>query len=167
MNPNVFFTACEKAFAGLTAHYGFSEAKHKRGQFQWEWVLKNPTTGIRVVYEVRELYVWVLVCRLVNGKIERTTGEIRPDTTISCFDLQGLLSLRKGDGDYRFYHVTNVASYNLSEILEQYVQYLEDYGADVLQGDFDVFRSLDAVVKNRAREAAYRKWGERAREYGW
>ncbi len=167
MDQKEFSVTCENTFAGITEQYGFSVTEQYSKQFRWEWILKNSTTGIRVVYEVRELYVWVLICRLVNGEIKRTTGEMRSDTTIHCFDFKGLLTLRKKKDDYPFYHVFNVANHNLSEILEHYVQDLEKYGADVLQGDFDVFRSLDVIVKNRAREFAYKKWGDRAREYGW
>ncbi len=167
MNPNEFFTTCEKAFAGLPAQYGFSEAEPIKRQFKWEWILKNTTTGIRVIYEVRELYVWILICQLVNDKIERRTGEMRSDTSISCFNLEDILSLRKKDDLSCFYDVVNVANYNLLDILQQYVLDLEEYGDDVLQGDFDVFRSLDVIVKHRAREAAFQKWGERAHEFGW
>jgi len=167
MNPNEFFVACEKAFAQLPGQYGFSMVKQKSGPFKWEWTLKNLTTGIKVVYEVRELYARVLICRLVVGKVECMRGEIRPGTTISCFDLKDLLALRKEDSDRHLYGVANVASYNLSVILEQYVQDLQNYGTDILQGDFEIFCSLEAMVKKRARDAAYRKWGEKAKEFGW
>lgn len=167
MNSQDFFIACEKAFAGLAKQYDFLIVEQKCKQMKWEWVIKNSATGILVTYEPRELYTWVLICRLLNGKIKHTVGEIKPDTTLSCFDLVDLLSLRKGDDKKQLYQSMNVAHHELSLILEQYVQDLLIYGSDVLQGNFQVFESLDTIVKKRARKAAYKKWGRKAKDLGW
>ncbi len=167
MNSKEFFVTCEKSFALLSEQYGFSVAERKKGQFLWECVFKNDTTGVRVMYEVRELYVRVMICQLVNGRIKRTTGEIRPDTVITCFGLDDLLSSREVKGENPFYHTLNVARHTLSELLRQYVRDLENHGTDLLLGDFDIFDSLDAIVKNRAKQADFKEWGDRAQEFGW
>ena len=56
---------------------------------------------------------------------------------------------------------------SLSSAIRASATDIETYATDILLGDFAVFECLDRVVKDRARQAAYAKWGERAREFGW
>ncbi len=44
---------------------------------------------------------------------------------------------------------------------------LKKFAKDILGGDFSSFLELDKIVKDRARIAAFQKWGKKAEEFGW
>jgi len=167
MKSQNFFVACEQAFANLFKEYHLSNASNRDDNYVWEWTVKNLTTGIRVVYEIRDGYLFIQICRLVNGEVKSSIGEIWPDTTIDCFDFEDLLSLRKPNHQHLYSILSESLEKNLTLMLKQYAGSLEIYAEDILLGDFAIFSDLERIVKERARTAAHQKWGEKAKDFGW
>jgi hypothetical protein len=167
MNRETFQLTCRNAFAQLVIRFDFKIAKMKASSGIFGYDLMNDTTAIRIIYEQREYRAFVQICRLVNHKIAPDPGEIRPESELHCFYVDDLLSLRKPGYQVFSLDLSNWSSYDPQAALRSYAGDLEVYGADVLTGNFVVFEELDRVVKERARQAAYLKWGERAKEFGW
>ncbi len=167
MDANDFFSLCENAFTPLMARHHLAVAKSKSSRDVWRWTIKNTTSGIVVLYEVKAVYLGVQVCRLVDGQIRETTGEIGPDTELHCFDLFDFLSLCEPAIRDSIPLAGLESPDRLDESLKAFAQAAEACAADALDGDFEQFRSLDLIVKQRAREAAFQKWGDRARDFGW
>ena len=92
---------------------------------------------------------------------------MRADTVLYCFDLADLVVLRAADKGDEILQKLSLMNSRIPELLSRFSQYLYSFGADVLQGDFEVFYSLNTIVKERAREAAFKKWGDKAHDFGW
>lgn len=92
---------------------------------------------------------------------------MRSDSVLSCFDLLDLLSIRIPNEEQEPIEELKLSKYSLPEILNCASEYVYNFARDVLQGNFEVFDSLDRIVKDRAREAAFKKWGDKAHEFGW
>jgi hypothetical protein len=167
MKSSEFFTICNEAFAPLMVQFDLNVAGQCDRNSVWEWLLKNHTTGIRVVYELKDHYLGVQVCKLEDGLIVSSTGELRPDSDLHCFDLVDLVVLRSAGKEAEILQNLSLMNSRLPELLNRFSQLLRSFGADVLQGDFEVFHALDALVKERAREAAFKKWGSNAHDFGW
>jgi hypothetical protein len=167
MNDRDFNELCELAFAPLSQQYGLRLMSSTKDRATRTWTVGNSTTAIKVVYEAPENYLAVLLCRLFDGQLFEYKGEIRPDTSLSCFDANDLLIIRGAQLPIGAEDNTQQRRATLLQRLVTYAQLLQAHADDIMIGNFEVFAALDAIVKQRAREAAYRKWGERAREFGW
>lgn len=167
MNSSEFLAICHEAFAPLMMRFDLEVAGQYDRRNVWEWVSKNRTTGIRVIYELNDHYLGVQVCKLEDGQILSSVEEMRPDTDLYCFDLADLVVLRTLDREDEILQKLSLMNSRPPELLSRATHCLHDFGADVLQGDFELFSALDAIVKERAREAAFKKWGNKARDFGW
>ncbi|MBX7254277.1 MAG: hypothetical protein K1X50_20020 [Candidatus Promineofilum sp.] len=165
--PSEFFAICNEAFAPLMTRFDLKVAGQYDRKDVWEWVLKNHATGVRVVYELRDNYLGAQICKLEDGQIICSAGEMRADTVLYCFDLADLVVLRAADKGDEILQKLSLMNSRIPELLSRFSQYLYSFGADVLQGDFEVFYSLNTIVKERAREAAFKKWGDKAHDFGW
>lgn len=167
MRQDTFRATCHDAFAQLQRRFGLTITKFRCDTHVYECVLQNETTGVKVVYEPRQLFVFVQVCELIDNKIVRHHGEMKPDSELHCFDVDALLMLRKSEYRTHSLEIADLENYNPEAAIWQYAADLEEFGSDVLTGNFEVFRDLDQIVKVRARQAAFDKWGDRAHEFGW
>lgn len=168
MNKERFFNICAKEFSFLETDFGFRVEAQDSNDAGFTLSFKNSTTGIRVIYEFREYYAFVEICQLVDGRLVSISGELRSDTILYCYDLDDLLSVRSSESIVPPYQPETVLNDELIEsVISQQAKNLKRYAQDVLRGDFSIFEKLDKVVKERAREAAFGKWGQRAYEYGW
>jgi len=90
--------------------------------------------------------------RLRDGLLPPKPASYIEEAPLTTFDVDDLLILRGA--------LPSPAGKMLGErddaytygLLAEYSEALEHYGGDVLRGDFTVFRELDGVVKQRARE---------------
>lgn len=149
------------------ARYHLATTKSKSSRDVWRWAIKNATSGIVVLYEVKAVYLGVQVCRLVDDQIRETTGEIGPDTELYCFDLFDLMSLCEPEAQDSILFAGLGSPDRLDERLMAFAQAAEVCAAGALDSDFELIHSLDLIVKQRAKEAAFQKWGDRARDFGW
>ncbi|MEW5978118.1 MAG: hypothetical protein AB1898_20170 [Acidobacteriota bacterium] len=157
-----FFDACEVHFAFLKSDYGCKGASKQRHSWGERFSTQNKTTGVVVTLENRGLIVLVQLARLMKGEIVMPVGEIRPDTELFTFDLDDLVFLKGGrpgpspKGENVLLNAVLGQAYNL-----------KTYAGEVLAGNFQVFADLDKVVKQRAKEMAFQKWGAQAEKFGW
>jgi hypothetical protein len=133
-----------------------------------ELVYANRTTGVVVEWEPRDLYVFVMLCRLVGGQYRRNIRNIGPDTELNCFELNDLVQVREPSDVIRgpgWGLDWPSPPGGLKGIIAGQARNLRRYSRPIIDGDFSVFPELDRIVKARAKDADIREMGdERASE---
>lgn len=165
----LFFKLCSKHFEFLIDEFGCRLVGKKSDNFKDELIYRNATTAIKISYEPRESYVFILLCQLVNGKIPDYPVFINRKTKLHQFYLDDLLVLRSpstrirkkpfGDTIPPNLDVKQIiqacaadpfTKRDLEHMVKTYAAALRKHGADILRGDFTVFAQLEKIVKKRA-----------------
>ena len=163
-----YLEVCNSRFLFLSSDYGLDQVCEKNEDWGFAMVYKNQMVGVNLTFELRDFYLFVKVVRLLGGNFPSSPGEIQPNTILDSFDLDDIVGLRSSDSLIPPYKGST--SFNLSffdQIVSTQAENLRVFASDLLGGDFSIFAELDRVVKERAREAAFQKWGNRAIEFGW
>jgi hypothetical protein len=163
MKKNKIVEIINKKAIEFMGKYGFQIVKEENDRSCIRCCFKNETTGLIFQYENRENYIFVTLCELVDGEIKLFGGEMRPDTQLFSYDLDDLLLAKKITEN----ELIALRDLDLEKQLVKRVFYMEKFADDILKGDFHIFEKLDKLVKARAREFAYDKWGDKVSDYGW
>lgn len=165
-----FFQFCDKYFRFLIEEFGCRIVGKKPDSFGGEVTYRNATTAVNVRYEQREHYVFILLCRLVRGKIPQEPIFVHPKTKLYSFYLDDLFTIRSPDTKIRrkpfgdkipdlalkeliqAYTSEPFTERDLEHMIKTYAAGLQRYAADILRGDFAIFPELDKIVKKRAAE---------------
>jgi hypothetical protein len=140
----------------------------KKTEWGFRSIYGNKVTAVDLTFEQRDFCLFVRLVKLRNGEFPANPGEIRPDSVLDGFDLDDILGLRSPERlipPHSGSSLLNITFFD--QLVATQVNNLREFASDVLRGDFSVFAELDHVVKRRAREAAFKKWGQRAVEFGW
>ncbi len=167
----LFFKLCGRHFAFLIEEFGCRVGGKKSDAFEDELIYRNATTAVKIRYEPREKYVFVLLCRLVNGKIPPYPIFVRHEKELTQFYLDDLLTLRSPATIIRKkYHRERFADkedlhqaikasleepfteQNLEHMIKTYAAALREHGSDILKGNFTVFAELEKIVRKRTAE---------------
>ena len=149
---------CRRIFKPvLEDKFGFKIVAVEKTDFGDYLTYQNATTGIKISYEPREGGIFVLLSRLIDGKMPEYPIHIEAATILNSFDLEDIISLKtakKGIGRklknyFRKYNFSRKAS--LVNNLARYAEELEEYTAYILNGDFGDFPELDKIVKGRGK----------------
>lgn len=158
----------EKQFEFLSRDFGFETLSRLSDAYKCRLVLKTQTTGVVITFDRREFYPFVQICRLVNGEFQFISGEMTPKTVIHCFDLDDLLTIRSPNSKIHPHsRATKFDEHSFESLIAQQADNLRSHAQDVLGGDFSSFPLLDQIVKARAKQAAFQKWGKKAAAFGW
>jgi hypothetical protein len=117
-------------------------------------VFQNDHAGLKVIFEWRDKYLAVQLCRLVDGKVLR--DEASRDSEWTCFHIMDLLTVNAPDYDQDSLLLPEEGKTEeaimdeIGQSLEKYVDAIRSHGGDVLRGDFSVFPQLDRIAKQRA-----------------
>jgi hypothetical protein len=164
MRRREFLALCKSEMESVALQFNIRLAWRRGDRDVIRVAFQNETTGIVFHLEVRDVHVFLEVSRLVAGEIPAFPRPVRSDSVISCFDFDYVLLIRCPDS---ILPACNEELIAIDEQVRRQVANLRQYGSDLLKGDFSVFTELDKLVKNRAREADFEQFGERAREFGW
>ena len=151
-------------FSFLEADYGF-RVTSKVNKTGFELRYRDDLVGVIVGYQTREPWQ-VVVCRLVDGRFPSAVGEMRPDTELNCFDLDDILQVTSSS-DQPAPETRSPYIMPTDDFIQHQALLLKSKCADILQGNFSVFPLLDQLVKDRARQIAFSKWGSEASRFGW
>lgn len=147
---DTFSKVCLEKFHFLVTEFDCKSAvkKDKAGLYRVRF--RNGTTAVEIGLEWREQYIYVEVYRLVDGKMEDNPIVIRPESDLTVFNLDDLIAIRAPGLQLNSQSPGKpLTSHDIDKILTDRALALRDYGRDVLQGDFRVFRKLDRIVKSR------------------
>lgn len=148
---NELLRTVDEAFAPLRVTYGFRRVASEHQEWGDVVVLQNETTALRVYAEPRDRDVIVQVFRLGAehppplrwGVRERAA---RPD---DGFDVLDLVALRQKSSPLLRDETTGLDPQRLSRVLQGYARFLDSCAADVLGGDFTIFKDLSRLVEER------------------
>lgn len=158
MKDKSFEKIVTNEFKFLESNFEFTLFKSREEDWGYEIVYLNKTTGIKITYENRESYLFILLYQLVDGKLIENPRNIREDTVLHGYALDDIVNLHDSSAligptykhpiDSKYHDKEHGMSY----YAYAYANNLETYAKDVLKGDFTIFRELDRVVKERVRK---------------
>lgn len=146
-------------FKFLVSDYGFKRLKKRKHPWGYEFIFVNNITGVRITYEFREAYIFIMLYRLINGKLVKNPSPITENSVLNAFCLDDIVSIRNPDATMKpaYYYGIESEFYNKEQGMTLYVSKFADnlkiYAADVLTGNFEIFTKLDQIVKKRAKQA--------------
>jgi hypothetical protein len=157
MKNKPFEDIVKEHFRYLQEDYGFRLTKSKKEDSGYVLVYLSSTTGVKITYEFREAYVFIMLYRLIDGHMVEDTGTIHEDSILHSFSLDDIILLRDPSAlmktTYEYGVETDVS--DETKWFEQYVSdfafKLKHFAYDVLLGNFEIFKDLDKIVKERAK----------------
>ena len=170
INEKLFTVLCKKHFSYLTNKYGFSFENNVSDTWWYRLTYLNQAINLGIVihFERRDFYIFIKLCRLINGKLVQNTGEINPKTKINCFDMDDIISLKSKNSLYPPHELNTIFNDDLfKKIVRIQANNLKTHAEEILKGDFSIFPQLEKIIKKRAKNFAFEKWGEKAHEFGW
>ena len=153
--PN-FDTIIKEQFKFLEFNYDFHLSECIQETWGYRIIYLSDKVGIKITYEYREAYIFIMIYKLIAGELIENPRSIKEDTPLYGYELDDILSLRKPPAlikpaykygkDSRYYDEKN----GLTEYVTAFADNLKKYAADILSGNFEVFKELDKIVKERA-----------------
>lgn len=147
-----FERVCMKRLRFLKEDFQFQLEKVERKPFGIFITYLNSSTGVRVSLEPREGRIFVLVCRLIDGKIPEYPIFVKPDTPLNCYYLDDIVRLKLDKLPSRPVVKQLLSPTGAETALTEISSLLREFAADILTGNFTMFADLDRVVKTRAKE---------------
>ncbi|MEK6300071.1 MAG: hypothetical protein AABO41_05065 [Acidobacteriota bacterium] len=150
-----FFSICIERFQFLIKRFECRRGAKRATGGVYTLTYQNSTTAVQVGLEWREQYVYVELCRLVDGRIKDNPVVIGPESQLTVFNLEDVLEIRNPELKLSAEHVARRLTVDaLRKTLSHYARALEECASDILRGDFTLFDKLEHIVKTRAKEAA-------------
>lgn len=156
MAANDFDTISKEQFQFLELEYGFKIKKCKKEDWGYELIYLNITTGVKIVYEFREAYIFISLYKLVNGNFIENPKSIESDMEIHGYGLDDIINLRNSKAlikpayqygeESKFYNKDR----GLMLFIKAFANNLKEYAADVLAGEFKIFQETKLIVRERA-----------------
>ena len=147
---NAFLQLSSEQFQYLVDEFGFRRGPKRSEGGLYRVLYESAKTAVEIGFEWNEQYVYVELFRLINGKIQENPIVIQANSELTVHNLEDLIGIRAPKmmlGPDYFGKPITVAS--LDHVLSHYARALKELGGDLLQGDFTVFRELEAIVKGR------------------
>ena len=144
-----FEKECRKCFKFLEEEFAFKPPKRQRTHMSPSLTYQNDTTAVEVSLEPLDGGVFVLLSRLINGKIPEYPIFVTREMTLHSYYLDDLVNLKMPDTPVRETSEDPLDEREVKKLLAQGAAQLRELGGDILRGDFSVFDKLDKIVKAR------------------
>lgn len=142
-------------FEFLKADFGFELSKSRKESWGYEFIYLNETTGVQLIHELREAYLYISLYKLDNGAFQENPKNITVDSTLFGYTFDDLVLLRNPKALIKPAYEYGVGSKyydpesGLTLYISEFSSNMKEYASDLLQGNFDVFDQLDLIVKER------------------
>lgn len=140
---------CLQRFRFLEEEFGYVIKKKERESYGIFITYQNPTTAIRISFEPREGGIFVLISRLVEGKIPKYPIFIQPDTVLHSFYLDDVVRTKVPNFQFSFKGEKLSSADQFEKALDEVVDTLKKYASDILKGNFESFKEVERIVKKR------------------
>jgi hypothetical protein len=149
---DAFERTCIKEFGFLTTDHGFKVATIDKDNYGCYITYSNDVVAVKVSYEIKDGGLFVMLCRMVNGKLPPYPIFISSEMTLNWFDLEDVVGLKNPSIELEpeFVDPVKPTAKELKTNLKKYAEALKAYAADILGGDFSSFAGLEKIVKRRA-----------------
>jgi hypothetical protein len=152
-----FKTIIENQFLFLVSDYNFHLIKSYSENWGCVSVYLNNVVGVKITYEYREAYLFIMLYKLIDGKLVENPIKINLNSDLNGYSLDDVIKLRnpadlvKPAYEYgsksEFYDEKN----GLTLFVSIFANNLKKYASDILHGDFSLFEKLDIIVKDRVK----------------
>ncbi|MGY4537393.1 hypothetical protein ACVW0P_001809 [Mucilaginibacter sp. UYNi724] len=148
-------TVIKEKFKFLEKEFDFELTKSKRESWGFESLYINATTAVKISYETRESYLFIMLYKLVNGDFIENPVMIKISTDLYGYGLDDILLIKDPSAlllpMYKYADGTPYQNrdYGLSIYINDFAVNLKKFAGDILKGDFEIFPKLDKVVKER------------------
>ncbi|MBI3143582.1 MAG: hypothetical protein HYZ16_12215 [Bacteroidetes bacterium] len=153
-----FDIIAQEQFKFLESEYSFRLSKCEKEDWGYELIYLNDTTGVKITYEYREAYVFIMLYQLIDGELRENPRSIDNNTILHGYGLDDLISLRNPQALIKpAYNYGEQSKYydeknGLLLYVSEFAGNLKRYAKDVLKGDFTIFHELDKIVKERVKK---------------
>lgn len=153
-----FDIIAQEQFKFLLSKYDFRLSKCEKEDWGYELIYLNDTTGVKITYEYREAYVFIMLYQLIEGELQDNPRSIEGDTILLGYGLDDLISVRNPQALIKpAYEYGELSEYydkekGLSLYVTAFANNLKTSAKDILSGDFTVFPDLDKIVKDRIKK---------------
>lgn len=155
MEKRTFDVIAKEEFMFLESGYGFLLTECKKKDWGYELIYTNATTGIKVSYEYQQAYIYIVLYRLVDGKMIENSKSTEKEVSLFGCGLDDIISLRDSSAlikpayeygeESEYYDKKN----GLTLFTSAFANNLRKYAADVLSGDFKIFEEVEKIVIER------------------
>src|SRR5690625_3265875 len=94
MAAKEFDIIAQEQFKFLVSEYDFRLSKSEKEDWGYELIYLNDTTGVKITYEYRESYVFIMLYLVLGGELQETPKRIEGNTTLWGYGLDDLISIR-------------------------------------------------------------------------
>lgn len=147
-----FARLCREELRSVLERYELEQLLIREDAFGCEVRYANGTTGVQVRAEPREARVFVLLCKLVEGRMYVGLGEGRPDTDPNTAGLDDLTALRAPERAVQQPFQPGFRRGQLRQIVRQYAELLPMVAHDVLTGEFEILNTVYGIKLQRRRD---------------
>ena len=153
-----FDVVAKKEFKFLVLNYNFKLIKCYKEDWGYVLIYLNNDVGVKITYEYREAYIFIMLYKLIAGKLVENPLSIRTDSTLYGYGLDDIVNLRnpsdliKPANQYDSNSIFHKMNEGLTSYVAVFANNLRKYANDVLLGDFKIFKELDKVVKDRVKK---------------
>ena len=152
-----FARIAKDEFEFLKSEYGYEligQEDNSNGGYV-TFVNREVGVGVKLQYEAPSAFVFVFVCRLIDGEIRENRLPISSDSEINCFDFNDYLEptqRMKSAYDYGenspYYHPKN----GLRNFTRGFAARLRSHGDRLLRGDLSILPEMANVIRRRAED---------------
>lgn len=145
----------KEQFKFLESDFGFQLSKSEKKDWGYELIYRNKTTGVKLTYEFREAYIFIMLYKLVDGSLIENPRSIQENTILYGYGLDDIISLRNPQALIKpAYQYGEESEYydkkkGLTLYVAAFANNLKECASDVLAGDFKIFDEAHRVVKER------------------
>lgn len=157
MKNRSFDIIAKEQFSFLESEYNFRLSICNREDWGYNLIYMNDTTGVKITYEYREAYIFIMLYRLVDGSLQENPRSIEDNTILYGYGLDDIISMSNPkDLIMPAYEYGEQSKYydkekGLHLYTSAFSNNLKVYGKSVLNGNFEIFPRLDEIVKERVR----------------
>lgn len=135
-----FVKVCRESFKVLACKYQLNISVTDSENI---YRLQNKTTGLEIIYERRDHAIFVQIYRLVDKEFPKYKSLHGYDSdSTNRFDVNFLIELRSSKTV-----ASSLFGNPMKSVLDNYAVAVDEYAADVLNGDFSVFPKLTTLAK--------------------
>jgi len=142
-------------FSFLITDFSFTKVEERTENWGIEIKYANDTTGVKITYEYREVYIFITIYQLHNGVMLDLPSHVDKNTELYCFGFDDAISILASDKLLKpMYDYEEDSKYcdkknGLKYYVGQFADNLRVIGKPFLNGDFSLLPQLKSIIIER------------------
>jgi hypothetical protein len=158
MASKKFDQIAKAQFGFLIKDYDFKLIELREEEWGYDLTYLNNTTGVKIIYEYREAYIFIMLYKLLDGKLIENPRNVKDDTILYGYSLDDIVDLQNAKANMKpAYEYGDESEYHdekngMMLYVSKFADNLKEFANEVLTGNFEIFKKVDKIVKDRARQ---------------